>query len=265
MEVSLSRKSARVAREPLSTLTKLTAGALAGITALLVYAQAGIFGGFDPIVSAIAAVPLVAAGVILAGWRWAPLLGTLVFGLLLGLLAMIGGDIAFTLAHPGGPMFNFIVVALAVLVAGLALSVGAAVQNYRSADRHAPRWLPAALLAVAGLVVGMIVTAAIPQTGSAAGISAAALESLPAVTLDKFENGEIHVQAGETVALRLENPDGTNHTFTVDELSINALMPAGQNSLAMFKTVKPGKYTFYCTPHYDKATGEGMHGTLIVE
>lgn len=26
---------------------------------------------------------------------------------------------------------------------------------------------------------------------------------------------------------------------------------------------QPG--TFYCTPHYDRATGEGTKGTLIVE
>ncbi|HWQ13566.1 MAG TPA: plastocyanin/azurin family copper-binding protein [Roseiflexaceae bacterium] len=42
-------------------------------------------------------------------------------------------------------------------------------------------------------------------------------------------------------------------------------MPAGQDSLALFVAGQPGTYTFYCAPHYDKATGEGMHGTLIVE
>ena len=72
-------------------------------------------------------------------------------------------------------------------------------------------------------------------------------------------------ETGETVALRLENPDGVAHTFTVDELGVDALMPAGKNSLALFKPTKPGTYTFYCIPHYDKASGQGMHGTLVVE
>ena len=36
------------------------------------------------------------------------------------------------------------------------------------------------------------------------------------------------------------------------------------SSLALFTPTKPGTYTFYCSLHYDKATGEGMQGTLIV-
>ena len=42
-------------------------------------------------------------------------------------------------------------------------------------------------------------------------------------------------------------------------------MPAGADSLALFEAAKPGTYSFYCAPHYDKATGKGMQGTLIVE
>ncbi len=32
-----------------------------------------------------------------------------------------------------------------------------------------------------------------------------------------------------------------------------------------FIDCQPCRYTFYCTPHYNKASDEGMHGTLIVE
>jgi plastocyanin len=42
-------------------------------------------------------------------------------------------------------------------------------------------------------------------------------------------------------------------------------MPSGQSSLALFRPTAPGTYTFYCMPHFDKTTGEGMRGTLIVE
>jgi plastocyanin len=264
VEASLSQNSARVSRTSLAALGKLTVGALGGVTALLVYAQAAIFGGFDIVVSVIALVPLIAAGVVLMGWRWAPLLGTLVFGLLLGLLAMMGGEVAFTFAHPSGAVFSFMLVAITVLAVGLVASISAAVQNFRGAERATPRMLPGALLLVTGLVLGAVAVATVPQSG-AAGVSPEALAGLPGVTLDQYDNGEVHVKAGETVALRLENPDGAAHTFTVDELGVNALMPAGQDSLALFKPSKPGKYTFYCTPHYNKATGEGMHGTLIVE
>ena len=92
------------------------------------------------------------------------------------------------------------------------------------------------------------------------------LATLPAVTLENFAPDKaVRVKAGETIALRLENPSGGAHACVGDELGVNVYMPAGQNSLALFKATKPGTYTFYCTPHYNKATGEGMKGTLIVE
>ncbi len=265
MEVSLSRSPSRTIGTPLSSLGKLTVGLLAGVTALLICAQALLFGGFDMIVSVIALVPLITAGVILVGWRWAPLLGTLVFGLLLTLLALGSSEIAYTLTHPGGAMFSFFIAAIAIVLVGLVASVSAAVQNYRSATRTMPRALPSILALVVGLVIGAGAVGAIPQAGEAAGISPETLAGLPVVTLEKFDNGEIRVKAGETAALRLENPDGVAHAFAIDELGVAAPMPAGKSSLALFKPATPGRYTFYCTPHYDKASGEGMHGTLIVE
>jgi plastocyanin len=265
VEATLSQSSVRTARAPLSSLAKLTIGSLAGVTALLGYLQAAVLGEFIIMISAIALVPLIVAGVVLVGWRWAPLLGTLVFGLLLALLALLGGEIAFVLAHPGEATFSFFVVAIGVLAVGLVASIGAVVQNYRGGARAMPRFAAGALLVVAGLVAGAAAVGAIPQAGDAAGVSPEALAALPAVTLDKFENGEIRVKAGQTVALRLENPDPVTHAFVVDELGVSALMPAGKNSLALFQPSKPGTYTFYCTPHYDKASGEGMKGTLIVE
>lgn len=265
MEVSLSRSPRRTARAALSSQSKLTVGLLTGVTALLIFAQALIFGGFDIIVSVIALVPLIAAGVILVGWRWAPLLGTLVFGLLLALLAMGGGEIAYTFAHPGSLMFSFFIATIAVVLGGLAASISAAIQNYRGDSRAMPRALPVSVAVVIGLVIGAGVVGAIPQAGESAGINPETLAALPAVTIENFDNGEIHVKAGETAALRLENPDGVAHAFVIDELGVAAPMPAGKNSLALFKPAKPGRYTFYCTPHYDKASGQGMHGTLIVE
>ena len=75
----------------------------------------------------------------------------------------------------------------------------------------------------------------------------------------------IEVNEGETVALRLENPDPVSHAFAIDEFGVKAVMPAGSESLALFEPTTPGTYTFYCPPHYDQASGNGMHGTLIVE
>ena len=264
MEASLTQGSARAARRPLAGFGKVTAGGLVLVAALIGYLQV-LFGGFDPIITGIAALALVFAVVVAIGLRWAPLLGTLVFGALLALLGVVAaGEVAFTLAHPGSAMFAVFVLAIPTLLIGLAASIAAVVQNYRGVGRSTPAWLTPALLLIAGLAVGAAVVGGVPQAGDA-GVSQETLAALPAVTLDKYDGGEVRVKAGETVALRLENPDGVAHTFTVDDLGVDALMPAGKNSLALFKPAKPGTYTFYCVPHYDKATGQGMHGTLVVE
>jgi len=44
-------------------------------------------------------------------------------------------------------------------------------------------------------------------------------------------------------------------------------MPGGKSALALFNADKPGTYTFYCSipGHYNKPTGEGMTGKLIVQ
>ncbi len=51
----------------------------------------------------------------------------------------------------------------------------------------------------------------------------------------------------------------------MDELNVHAPVLAGEEGLVLFKPTEAATYTFYCAPHYDKETGEGMKGTLIVE
>ena len=85
------------------------------------------------------------------------------------------------------------------------------------------------------------------------------------VPLDVFNSGEIRVKAGELTALRLANSSAAGHSFDVDELNVHVAIPSDSESLALFTAATPGTYTFYCAPHYDKASGTGMHGTLIVE
>jgi plastocyanin len=103
--------------------------------------------------------------------------------------------------------------------------------------------------------------------GASAGVSPEVLATLPSLTGRNymFSQREIRVKAGETVALRLENADPEAHVFEIDELSVHAPMLAGQTGVALFRPLRSGAYTFYCTPHFNKATGEGMKGTLIVE
>ena len=73
------------------------------------------------------------------------------------------------------------------------------------------------------------------------------------------------MRTGERVALRLENADGVAHSFDVDEFDVHVPMPGRATALALFTAGRPGRYVVYCAPHYDRATGQGMKATLVVE
>jgi plastocyanin len=251
-------------RAPLSALSKTAIAALAGIAAAMGYVALNLIGSVDPMTGAMIGLPLLAAGLIAAGWRWAPALGVVVSALIGAFLGMIGAEIPHNI---GGPLFAPFVVLVGLVLVGLVAGVAALVQNYTrpAHERRMPRALPFAITALAAFAGGLIALASVPESGVRMGISPEVMGTLPAVTLDKFEGGELRVKAGETVALRLENPDFVAHSFDVDELNVHAPMPAGEEGLAIFTAPQPGTYTFYCAPHYDKASGQGMRGTLIVE
>jgi plastocyanin len=244
---------------------KLAAAALVGLAGLLGYIQIA-FGHVDPIMVGMSLLALALAGIVITGWRWGPLPGAVVFGLLSGLLATGAGEIAFALTNPSDfRQFSVVVVVLPLLAVGLVSSIWATAQNYRSGERGAPHGIPFVLTGLVGVVVGALLVASVAKSGTGAGVSPETLAGLPPVTIESFKNGTIRVKAGDTVAFRLQNTDPVTHQFDVDELGIHAPMPPNQDSLALFKATAPGTYTFYCTPHYNKATGEGMRGTLIVE
>src|SRR5262245_7152687 len=151
MDITVPQTKAR-SRQPLAALGKLTIAALVGIALAVIYVLAAVVGQIDPMGLAFSGLPLIAAGVMLAGWRWTPALGALV-GVLL--LAMIGPMAPFALADPGSATFAPVLLVLALSAVAVALGISATVQNYRraAADRRAPRWLAAALTGAAGLVL----------------------------------------------------------------------------------------------------------------
>ena len=254
---------------PLAVLGTLTVGTLVGFAMMYVYLQAVLIKQIEMPLPIFAAISLVLAALVagypLGGWRWTPLLGVGWSGFLLfGKLDLV----LYDLAHPENThMFAWMLVMVALAVVGIVSGVGATVQNYRhpAAERRIPTWVPWSFTALVSLLVGAILVAAIPQTGNGVQVSPATLAQLPAVTLEAFQGGEIRVKASELTALHLENTDGVGHSFDVDALNVHVAMPSNSSSLALFTADTPGTYTFYCAPHYDKTTGQGMHGTLIVE
>jgi heme/copper-type cytochrome/quinol oxidase subunit 2 len=214
---------------------------------------------------------LVIAGIVASRLRWAPALGALLGGLLL-----LEGYVFLTdmLVQPTSAAdFAFAAIFFATAIVGLVAGAGATIQNYRAPrsrpflDPPAPRSAYPALLALVALVLGGILTTAIQPRGTLPGVSPEALAQLPALTAkdELFEQPEIRARVGERVALRLDNTDTLTHHFDIDEFNVHVLMPPGKSNLALFTPTQPGSYTFYCRPHANKETGEGMVGTLVVE
>jgi plastocyanin len=249
-------------RRPLSTLSSITVAALAGMALALAYIQVAIIGEFRPDLSLFAGLMLGAAGLIATRWRWTPLVGA-------GLSAMVvlanSGPVFYDLTHPDNVvLFRYMVVAVSFAVAGTVAGIGATVQNYRGTAYRTPRATIPLLAALIALGAGAILVGSLPRAAGAA-ISEDVLAQLPAVTTPgfSFDQPEIRVKAGETVAFRLDNPHVAPHSFDIDELNVHVPVAVGGSSLVLFRPTEPGTYTFYCElPGHRE---EGMQGTLIVE
>jgi plastocyanin len=257
-------------RRSVSTLSKLSATTLVGLAAIFSWMQAAVLHEAIPPLVVASVLFIGVAGAVVAGLRWAPALGAALSLLIgIGVFAPAAEAIAYELVNPRMPLGPTLLIILAMVVVGAVVGIWATLQNYRrpAEQRRAPRWLFIALAALVGVVAGFSALHSIAAPASS-GVNPEALAGLPAVaTRDMaFAQSEIRVRAGELVALRLENADEVPHSFDIDEFGIHTPMLAGaEPGLAFFKPEQPGTYTFYCAPHYNKATGEGMKGTLIVE
>jgi plastocyanin len=216
-------------------------------------------------------IELVVAGIVALRFRWAPAIGAL-----LGAALIVEGYIFIgrELTEPTSiASFASTAIFFATAAVGLITGIGATAQNYRLPrsrpfiDPPAPRSIYPALLALAALVLGGILSTAIQPRGVLPSFSPEAVAALPSLTAkdSQFEQRTITAKVGETVVLRLDNADTTTHHLDIDEFNVHALMPAGKSNVALFKPTQPGSYTFYCQPHADKDARAGMVGTLVVE
>ena len=267
MDTTLTAPRPLFTRRPL-TFRTLVIGALIGIALVYLFVQAVVLGHVEMPLPIFVGISLLLASLVagwpVGGWRWTPLLGVVWSTM------MLVGSAQRALTHLVQPastlQFGTQLVLLGILVTGIVAGIGATVQNYRrpAAEQRLPNWVRWAALVLAGLFVGAVAVAAIPHPRGTQ-IDAATLARLPLIPLSAFNGAEIRVKAGELTALRLANPSGAAHSFDVDELDLHVPMPANDESLALFTADTPGVYTFYCDPHYNKATGQGMRGALIVE
>lgn len=248
-------------RRPLVALGKVAIGVLVGIALILAYTMIVVDRQPDMALFIFIAITLGCAGLIATGWRWAPLLATLMS------VAMLGGylpQIGTILTDHHRPDFVITVIFLPLAVVGIVSGIAATVQNYRSSSRDTPRWLPLTLAALAGLAIGAILITKVPHDDSGIGVSAESLASLPgiAITNFRFDQSEIRARAGEVIALRLDNHDTTPHSFDVDALNVHVPLSGAKSGLALFKPSKPGTYAIYCSVPGHRE--QGMVATLIV-
>ena len=218
-----SIKSPLVARQPRSAFGKLAitsfggAALMSGLLALVI--------GFpsNTALLIVTAALLVCAGLALTVFRWMPLVLAVLGGMFLYQIAR-QPFVAYHLTNPKtGGFLEFVLDMLitALVFVAFGASIGAVVQNYRPGDSSAPRWLPAALTGVVGVVIGAILIAAIAQPGSAAGTS--------------YTNGvpTVHMSAGN-----FDQPSVTiakdTRLLLVDDVAVPHIIENGswQNSVA---------------------------------
>ncbi len=115
------------ARRPLTPLTKVTLGAL--FVNALAYGSELFSLGIDREVSIVVACLLVASALVATGWRWTPLLG----GLLAGVIILGNPFLMINLSNPSAA--SFFVATVVQVVSGLTTllaGIAATIRNYRA-------------------------------------------------------------------------------------------------------------------------------------
>ena len=257
-------------RRPLAALGRLTVGALL-VSAVLSGTLALLVGLPDnvPLLIVTASLLLV-SGLVATGLRWIPLLGTLLSG---AILFIMSGQpfVVYHLTHPKeGGFVSFVldVLLLACQVVAFGASIGATMQNYGQSERHAPRWLTPALTALAGIVLGAILTGAIAQPVTVAATTAGG-EPTVHMGPGSFLQSTVNVPKGSKLSLvddgsflhilangSWQNGQPERATEPGAPAVNNLQVSGGSVELGPFTTA--GTYHIYCTVH------QGMNLTIIV-
>ena len=263
---------ALVARQPRSAFSTLAVVGFFGavvITGLLAFVI-----GFPSNIALliVTAALLLCAGLALTGFRWMPVVLTLLGGMFLYQIVR-QPFVVYHLTNPKtGGFLEFVLdlVSAALVFLAFGASIGAVVQNYHSHDRSAPRWLASALAGVVGVVIGAILIAAIAQPGAAAGttytngvptvhMSAGNFEQ-PVVTIAKGANlllvddvAVLHILMNGSWQNGVAQPRKEPNAPTVNNVQVN------DNSVEIGPFTTPGGYQLYCPIH------QGMNLSVIVQ
>ncbi len=279
-ESTMDIKSAQArlfARQPLSVFAKIAfwaflVGALGGLGGTITLTITNGSPSRDIVITTVCTL---AGAVILAtGFRWAPLVSTLLGGYNLYLI-YTQPYVVESLVNPKGPNGGFThfagdVLVLACAILAFGSSIGAAVQNYRKTSRQAPRWLPSALSLVAGMIIGALFIGAIAQPPAATGTTYT--NGVPTVHMSagNFDQSSVTITKGSKLLLVddvsalhiLANGSWQNGTPKLEREpgapAVNNVQVNG-NSVEIGPFNIAGTYHIYCEVH------QGMNLTIIVQ
>lgn len=75
-----------------------------------------------------------------------------------------------------------------------------------------------------------------------------------------FQPGELQASPGQTLTVEVENEGSAAHTFTIDELGVDQVLPPGETGTVLVTTQEEGTLRMYCRFHERQA----MEGALKV-
>lgn len=234
-----------------------------GLLVVLVGSRFAAIGFIGPFL----AVVLLAAAL---AWRfgtWAKIVAAIVG---LALLAMNAPFIIPSLRYPSA-FFDFVpaVMFLAGSLTAAAGGVAAAVKRNDQrtvasvGERRIARAM-AVILAVLAVTSGVLalVTRTTVAAADRAGSTAVSFRDF------EFSPNVMQAQAGEPVKLVVRNSDAAWHTFTVDGVIDQTVLP-GNEQLIEFTPNESGTLIAYCRPHSNPTDGfeegEDMFATIVVE
>ena len=70
-----------------------------------------------------------------------------------------------------------------------------------------------------------------------------------------FDTASLEVQPGTEVTISLKNEGEAEHTFTIEELDVEAEAQGGETAEASFTAPDSGSYEFFCEYHPDDMNG----------
>jgi len=213
------------------------------------------------------------AGFVATGVRWAPALASLLALAVLVFLLRVPLAVS-TLQKPTSDVARFseLVIISALAVLALVAGVAAAIQNYRSTQMRAPRWLGSLLAGTGGLAAGVIVVALLIAASPQSGPTSTTTSGMPTVHMAgaNFLTNIVLVPKGEK--LLLVDDDSVEHIIQNGSWTQSTPRPQSESGAPIVRNLDvkgrsaqigpfstAGVFHLYCTIH------EGMNLTIVVQ